>query len=107
MDFQTFVRKPFAIDAVEITDDNIEDLASLHGTLRVDDSGVKYIEMENRRGQSTRRIYKGFWMTKMGKNVRFYQARVFNEQFTQNTPEIDEWVRFMNGEQTTKAGVGG
>lgn len=97
MDFKTFVRKPFTVDAVEVTKDNIEDLAPLIGTLRHKDDGTPYIQVDRRLVPNIYRVYPGFWMTKMGDNVRCYSKRIFTEQFAKSTPEIDNWVKFMNG----------
>lgn len=97
MEFKTFVRKPFTVEAVEVTKENIEELAPLIGTLRTKDDGTPYIQVDRRLVPNIYRVYPGFWMTKMGDNVRCYSKRIFNEQFAQATPDIDNWVKFMNG----------
>lgn len=97
MDFKTFVRKPFTVEAVEVTKENIEELAPLIGTLRSKDDGTPYIQVDRRLVPNIYRVYPGFWMTKMGDNVRCYSKRIFHEQFAQSTPDIDNWVKFMNG----------
>lgn len=100
MEFNTFVRKPFKVEAVEITEDNIEELAEFIGELREKDNGTPYIQVDRRLVPNIFRVYPGFWMTRMGDNIRCYSKKIFNEQFTQTTPEIDVWVNFMNGETT-------
>ncbi len=42
----TYVRKPFLVDATEITDDNIAELASFVGTLQTKDDGTIYIQVD-------------------------------------------------------------
>ncbi len=41
----TYVRKPFLVDAVEITEENIAELASFVGTLQTKDDGTIYIQV--------------------------------------------------------------
>lgn len=98
MEFNTFVRKPFTVEAVEVTKDNIEDIAPFVGTLRQKDDGTPYIQVDRRLVPNIFRVYPGFWMTKMGDNIRCYSAKIFKEQFVQNDAKINEWVLFMNGE---------
>jgi hypothetical protein len=43
------------------------------------------------------RVYPGFFMTKMGENVRCYSRKIFKEQFTAQTDEIKPWIEFMTG----------
>ncbi len=42
----TYVRKPFLVDAVEITDENISELAGFVGTLQNKDDGTIYIQVD-------------------------------------------------------------
>lgn len=96
MEFTTFVRKPFRVEAVEVTAENISDIAGFVGTLRHKDNGTPYIQVDRRLVPNVFRVYPGFWMTKMGDNIRCYAKRVFEEQFIANTDEINQWVNFMN-----------
>ena len=99
MEFTTFVRKPFTVEAVEITNENIAELAEFIGTLRERDNGQKFIQVDRRAVPNVFRVYPGFWMTKMGDNVRCYSKRIFKDQFTESTDEIEGWVKFLNGEE--------
>lgn len=103
MEFNTFVRKPFTVEAVEVTTENIAEVAKHVGTLREKDNGVPYIQVDRRLVPNIFRVYPGFWMTKMGDNVRCYSKRIFNEQFTKSTPHVEEWVAFLNNEQPSEA----
>ena len=81
LDFNEFVRKPFTITAVEITKENLEDAcAFINGKMEVDGLGDKFFRLEKRRNQA---VYPGFFLTKMGKNIRCYPAAVFREQFNE------------------------
>lgn len=82
MEFTTFSRKPFVVEAVEITDENIEEVAKLIGTdgVRVKDE-VKYIALDKRIVPNIHRAYVGWWLTRMGDNLRCYSPKIFEEQF--------------------------
>jgi hypothetical protein len=99
MEFTTFVRKPFTVEAVEVTEENIAEIAKFCGTLREKENGQKFIQVDRRLVPNVFRIYPGFWMTKMDDNIRCYSRRIFNEQFARNNPEIENWVKFMNDER--------
>lgn len=96
MEFSTFVRKPFTVEAVEVTNENIRELAEFIGEFREKDNGMPYIQVDRRLVPNIYRVYPGFWVTKMGDNVRCYSKRIFMEQFIETTPAIDEWVKFIN-----------
>lgn len=95
MNFQTFVRKPFVVDAIEVTNDNIAEVAKFVGDLREDDDGTVYILVDRRLVPNVARVFPGFFMTKMGKNVRCYSRKIFKDQFIVQTDEIKPWVEFM------------
>lgn len=101
MEFNTFVRKPFAVEAVEITEDNMAEVAAMIGTIRHKENGSPYIAVNRRLVPNLFRVYPGFWVTKMGEgeNVRCYSKRVFEQQFVQTTPDIDAWISYLNEEK--------
>ena len=97
MEFTQFVRRPFAVEAVEITMLNIEEIAKLIGELRVKD-GVIYIGLNHRTIPNVDRAYVGWWMTRMGNNYRCYSPKTFQHQFIDYQDSIefvfdgsDEW----------------
>jgi hypothetical protein len=95
MNFTTFVRKPFVVDAVEVTAENIAEVAKYVGDLREKEDGTPYILVDRRLVPNVFRVYPGFFMTKMGENVRCYSRKIFKEQFIIQTPEIKPWVEIM------------
>lgn len=97
MQFVTFVRKPFVVEAVEVTTENIADVAKYVGDLREKEDGTPYILVDTRLVPNVERVYPGFFMTKMGDNVRCYSRKIFREQFTAQTDEIRPWIEFMTG----------
>lgn len=96
MDFTTFVRKPFMVEAVEITVENISEIAPLVGKLRTREDGTPYIQVNRKVVPSVFQVFPGYWMTKMGDNIRCYSPTVFPKQFAESTAEIEAWVKFMN-----------
>ena len=96
MDFTTFVRKPFAVEAVEVTEENIAEIAKLVGTLREKDDGSSYIHVDRRLVPNVFRVFPGFWMTKMGDNVRCYSNLVFRNQFIESSLDIENLVTLLN-----------
>lgn len=96
MELTEYVRKPFVVEAVEITEENISEIAGYVGELKQKEDGTSFISVDRRLVPNIFRVYPGFYMTRMGDHIRCYSRKVFNEQFTGMTPEIKVWVDFMN-----------
>lgn len=105
MDTKTYVRKPFVVQAVEITEQNIEEVAKYIGDIKDKEDGTKYILVDRRLVPNVFKVYTGFWMTKMGDNVRCYSRKIFNEQFVPETTDIKAWVEFMDGLEKNKVSL--
>jgi hypothetical protein len=98
INYNTFVRKPFKVEAVEITEENIAEIAPLIGELRErEDDKTKFIYVDRRLVPNIWRVYPGFFMTKMGDNIRCYSRRVFLEQFVLTDDSIDQWCTYIDG----------
>lgn len=95
LDFTNYVRKPFVVDAVEITEANIEQVAPYIGDIKTKEDGSKYILVDNRLVPNVTRVYPGFFLTKMGENVRCYSRKIFREQFVPTTPEMAAWIEYL------------
>lgn len=100
MEFATFIRKPFTVEAIEVTRENIHELSELIGEYGEDESGP-YInaDVENRLVPTVYRVTPGYWVTRMGRNIRCYSARVFFEQFVEMTPTLDMFMSLINEEE--------
>lgn len=96
MEFTTFVRKPFVVQAVEVTTENIEEVAKYIGDVREREDGTKYILVDRRLVPNVERVYPGYFMTKMGENVRCYSRKIFREQFIEKDETIQPWLDFMD-----------
>lgn len=101
LEFGKYVRKPFEVEAVQITEENIGEVAEHVGELRYKDeknNAEPYIQVNKRIVPNVFRVYPGFWMTRMGDNIRCYSPKVFKEQFTTSTPITKTWVDYINGD---------
>lgn len=96
MEFTTFVRKPFTVEAVEVTLENMEELAPLIGAVAETDDGKKFILVNKRLVPNVYRVWPGFWVTKMGDNIHCYSKKVFNKQFAAADQDNLAWVKYMN-----------
>lgn len=80
MQFDKYIRRPFVVEAVEITTENMEEIAELVGEVRVKD-GVPYIALNRRIVPNVNRAYAGWFMTQLDDNYRCYSPKIFNDQF--------------------------
>jgi hypothetical protein len=69
LNFELYVREPFAVEAVQITEENIEKIAALIGLgIRVKND-VKYIALDRRVVPNISRAYIGWWVTSLSDNL--------------------------------------
>lgn len=94
--FKNFIRKPFTVEAIEITTENIEELSQYIGKIRHQGNGSPYIFVDRRFIQGVEKVYPGFWMTRMGDNIRCYSKKIFLDQFTESTPEAQAWLAIFH-----------
>ena len=102
MEMDKFVRKPFTVKAVEITEDNIAEIAKKVGELRYKEDDTPYIHVNYKKVPNVPRVFPGFWLTEMGGNLRCYSPRAFEEQFVPSDDNIQEWVKYMQGKTNTQ-----
>lgn len=93
-----YARKPFVVEAVEVTRENIEEVAKYVGDLKVkdDDEQTPYILVDKRLVPNIYRVYPGYFLTRMGDNIRCYTNRVFLEQFVPMTDQVSVLVDGLN-----------
>jgi len=94
MEYEKYVRKAFLVDVVVVTQENIYEISKLVGELR-EENGKPYIQVNNNVVPGIKRVHIGYYMTRMGDNIRCYNPRVFKSQFCPNTPEIEQWVVYI------------
>jgi len=90
--FTNFVRKPFCVQAVQITAENIAALAPHLGELKEKD-GELSILIDRRIVPNIKKAYINWWVTKLDDNLRCYSPKVFEKEFT----TYDEaWAGYFN-----------
>jgi hypothetical protein len=102
MEFNTFVRKPFTVQAIEVTAENLHEVARYIGDVKEREDGTEYILVDTRLVPNVTKVYPGFFMTKMGENIRCYSKKIFKEQFVESDETIESWLRDMNEEVHTQ-----
>ena len=95
LEYETFVRTPFKIEAVEVTDENIIQIAEMLGSKIFSDTrtGTTFIGVDNEQMPGIYRIYAGFWVTKMGHRYRAYSQQRFLKEFVRLSPGVEGWER--------------
>lgn len=101
IEFTNYVRKPFTVEAIEVTVENIRDVAkslSIGVVKHDEDSGKPYILVDKKKIPNVNRVHPGYFVTKMGNNTRCYNPQVFGQQFIEITDEIIAAMEDINGE---------
>lgn len=89
MEFKTFVRRPFQVQAVEITDENMAEIAEMIGGKIKDfesesgETGGRYIQLNRQIIPNVGKALIGWWVTVLGDNFRCYAPKVFADQFNE------------------------
>lgn len=78
--FERFVRTPFVVEAVQITEENLEEIAAIIGEVKEKD-GVRYIALDRRVVPNVARAFVGWTFTRLDDNYRCYSPKVFSQQF--------------------------
>lgn len=81
MDFTNYIRVPFPVEACQITEENLEEMAHILGQVKTK-NGEKYIALNRNVVPNISKAYVGWWVTRFGDNLRCYNPKVFAEQFT-------------------------
>jgi len=99
LEFNEFIRKPFVVEAVLITEENIASIANFVGEVQTSADGTSFIRVDPNLVPNVTRVFPGHFMTRMGDHIRCYTPKVFLDQFTEVTPPIREWVEHVNGKK--------
>lgn len=92
MDYKSYVRNPFRVQAVELTEENLFEAAEFIGTIQEDDNGSKFILVDRRLVPNVYKVTPGYWMTKLGKNVRCFPGFIFKSQFLEVTDDVEAFL---------------
>lgn len=84
-----YIRKPFSIDAVQVTDDNIKEVAKwVDSEVRTDSQG-QYVKVRVHRPLNDRqtKAYVGDWVLYAGTGYKVYTPKAFAQSFEQVSGE--------------------
>jgi hypothetical protein len=87
-----FTRKPFEVDAVQVTAENIEEVAKwCQGDVATDpDTGKQFIKVRVMRVINERQTqaYVGDWVLYAGTGYKVYTPKAFQKSFVEKTEEL-------------------
>ena len=101
-DSMQYIRKPFIVEAVEVTVENIASLAPRVGTLVEPPEGSPFIEFDPKLVPHVTRVFPGFFVTKMGKRTHCYSPKAFKAQFADADEHNLNWVKYLNEDQKSE-----
>jgi len=82
LEFERYVRTPFVVESIVITEENIDEIAELVGEVKVR-NGEKYIALDRRIVPNLGRAHLGWHFTRLDDNYRCYSPKVFAAQFVE------------------------
>lgn len=102
--FDTFVRKPFTVEAIQVTEENLKSVAKLIGQVQREPNGTRYIQTYKRKVPNITRVYVGYWVTKVENSdaIRAYSDRTFKNQFVKKTPLMNVLATGLGADTETK-----
>ena len=89
LETKKYIRKPFSIDAVQITATNVDEVAKwVDGEVRTDDLG-QYVKVRVHRPLNDRqtKAYLGDWVLYAGTGYKVYTPKAFANSFEQSSSE--------------------
>ena len=90
LEFDKFIRKPFRVEAIKITAENIEEIAALIGEVKTKGKD-KFIVVDKRVVPNVNRAEIGWYLTQFNFGYRCYHPKAFAQQFMPNSEEWDAW----------------
>lgn len=88
------IREPFAIEAIQVTNDNMAELAKVFGRLMVEEDRTPYIAVSRKYARRGWKLHLGGYVTRMDEKIRFYSEKVFRDQFVPRST----WLSHMRGD---------
>lgn len=95
-DMKQYVRKPFVVEAMLITEENLDEVAALIGTVEEGSNG-RYIRVDKKKLPNVYHVHPGYFLTKMDDKIRCYSPKIFNEQFAALSSDLAPWLNHFAG----------
>lgn len=100
----TFVRRPFTVQAFEVTEDNLDKVAELiNGKTGRKEDGTPFVNVPRGTIWNVPRIYVGFMITILDDKIHAYSPNSFPKQFAEYTSANSEWVEYMQYEEASSS----
>lgn len=92
METVKYVRRPFEVDAVRVTDENFDNVAAWCDGVVEDDGEKKFIKVRVAKALNERqtKAFVGDWVLYAGTGYKVYTAKAFNRSFEpkgEDTPQ--------------------
>ena len=87
---ETYTRKPFEIQAVRVTEENMEDVAKwCGGEILTTEAGKRYIKVDVTRplNEKQTKAFAGDWALKVKSSIKVYTHKAFTHCFDKGTIE--------------------
>lgn len=99
-----YIRKPFEVEAVQVTDENIEEVKEwCQGTLESDDRRFIRVRVARALNERQTKAYAGDWVLYAGTGFKVYTSKAFYKTFEEAPMDgvaKDAAVQASKGEQT-------
>ena len=92
IEFQRYARKPFYVEAIRVTRDNLEDVATwCHGDVQTDNWG-RHVKVRVHRPLNDRqtKAYPGDWVLYAGTGFKVYTDKAFQKSFEPAENKVEE-----------------
>ena len=86
---EDYSRRPFSITAVQITEENLEEIAALISASVTTTPHTRFIDVNPSIIQGIGVIKPGWWITLMEGSYRAYTNDVFHRLFKADVPHVD------------------
>ena len=90
LDLKSYVRRPFTVTAIRVTDENMSDVADwCEGEIRTTANGTSFIKVNVNRPATARqtRAFVGDWLLYAGRGFKVYTDRAFELSFEEESDE--------------------
>lgn len=98
--FTNYVHRPLVIEAIEITDENLEEVAEIIGRVTGPENDRKILT-DDRIIRGFRLVRPGWWLTKVGDSYRCYNPAAFERTFERVENRVDSTDKILSSETTT------
>jgi hypothetical protein len=96
IEFTPYIRKPYRVDALKVTGNNIHVVAELiEGTVETAQDGKTFIRTHRKVVKNVDNIWPGFFLTKVRKKTLAYPSRLFYRNYVEPTEDVEDFVVFL------------